>query len=192
MQGHTVPEPQASPLCNQQFHSPSESNQDTLCHKAPASAGQGRGGKKKANSKAMCTDYRANWGKEKRTKTMCSCLQILLDPLSNEMSLSARWDLNFPSSLAADEQRGSPSDLIIWPWLLLKPVKKKKNPSCHERKEMLFDPIWALFPWKQGVDVYRHAILSHQDQGRVVKETENMERWQGCLKTYPAGSHQQK
>lgn len=65
----------------------------------------------KETLKPESTDHSADWGK--RNQPIYSCVQILAGPSSKQMSLSARRDLNFPSSLAVEVQKGSPGDLII-------------------------------------------------------------------------------
>lgn len=47
---------------------------------------------------------------------------------------------------------------------------------------MLFDPICALFPCKQGVGIYRHAVLNLHNQGRVVQRNTRKEKGRECLK----------
>lgn len=79
-------------------------------------------------------------------------------------------------------RKGHRGDLIIWPRVSSKPLKKKKkNPSCQERKEMLFDSIWALFLGKHVADIYRHAVES-PNQGRAAQEIKRREKGRECFK----------
>lgn len=63
--------------------------------------------KEKHASKNPCVPTPGPVG-EKAHTAICSCLQIVLSRLSNQMSFSARGDPNSVSSLAAGEQKGPP------------------------------------------------------------------------------------
>lgn len=85
--------------------------------------------KRKKTSKTHV--YRSQGPLEREKKpthtAICSCLQIVLSCVSNKMSLSARWDPNFLSSLAADEQKGSPWWFNNLALTLIKATLKKKK-----------------------------------------------------------------
>lgn len=135
----------------------------------------------------MGTDHRADW----RKKKICSCLQILLSCLSNKMSLSARWDTNFLSSLVADEQKGSPWDLIIWPWLLSNPLKKKKIQAVSGKKgNAIGSNLCTISVQTRSRHLQTRGIKSPQP-GQDGEGKKRKAEPRGPFKLCRAGSHRQ-